>query len=565
VGLCPFHSEKTPSFTVNEEGLWHCFGCGEGGDIIRFVMDQEALGFTEAVRSLAERAGVPVPESEDARHSESRRAVDKRRVIAVLAAADAFYREQLRSDSGQRAREFLAERGFSDDTAKTFGLGFAPDGWDAAQRHLLERNYSEEELEVAGLVKRRDTGKGTYDRLRHRVVFPIRDLRGQTIAFGGRVIDEGEPKYLNSPETPTFSKSRTLYGLYEGREAIAEAGFGLLVEGYFDLIACAQYGVRNAVAPLGTAFTEDHAKLLARFTRKAVVGFDGDTAGRAAAERTVGVFLSQGFQVNVVRLPSGHDPDSFLRDEGIEAFRGVLKGSLSGLEFLVQRAGERTDLGTPRGKAEALETLLEFVVPITDRVERAEWIGRLAERLDVAPRLVEQAAGDVRARLQRRRAPVYDEPLAAPPDEAQWKADLEQVPLNERDLLRAVLEHPEWLRPARELCAPEAVRDARVRALLAAIDACRADDEPVDVGNVLARCELPGCEALLSRVRLHDGPALDWDAARNCALGIHDDSLRRRLREMSNDIREALAAGDHDRFRELNQEKVSLAQQIGSA
>ncbi len=594
VGLCPFHSEKTPSFTVNEEGLWHCFGCSEGGDIFRFVMEQEALGFSEAVRSLAERAGLEIPASEAARTPQRRREIDKRRVIAALAAADAFYRDQLAGDAGSEARNFLVERGFEDAIVAHFGVGFAPEGWDAAQQFLTGKQFSEDELETAGLVKRRDTGKGTYDRLRHRVVFPIRDLRGQTIAFGGRVIGDGEPKYLNSPETPTFHKGRTLYGLYEGRDAIVERGFALLVEGYFDLLACAQYGFPNAVAPLGTAFTEDHARLLARFTRKAVVGFDGDTAGQAAAERTVGVFLGQGFQVNVVRLPTGHDPDSFFRAEGVDGFRGLLKGSDSGLEFVIRRAGERIDLDTPRGKAEALSSLLEFVVPITDRVERAEWIGRLAERLQVPPRLVEEAARDVRAKVQQRRprresgAPEHGPPGDGPPPhgapphgappqddmargdshgspQASWKENLDQVSLAERDLLRAVLDHPDWLKPLEQVCEHEAIRDARVRALLVAVAACEADDVAVDTGNVLSRCELSGCAPLLSRLRLEEAPPLDWDTARNCALGIHDDSLRRRIREMTHDIRKALAAGDRERFNKLNQEKISLAQQLGSA
>ena len=567
VGLCPFHTEKTPSFTVNEDGLWHCFGCGVGGDLFRFVMDQEASEFPEAVRSLAERGGVPIP-ADVARGPQSKRPeVDKRRVFAALAAADAFYRQCLEGDDGGRARDFLIARGFEDETVQLFGLGFAPDAWDAAQKHLAAAGFDERELEVAGLVKQRDTGSGTYDRLRDRIIFPLRDLRGRTIGFGGRVIDKGEPKYLNSPETPTFTKSRTLYGIFEARDAIASTGFALLVEGNFDLVACAQYGLRNAVAPLGTAFTEDHARLLARFTRKAVVGFDGDAAGQAAAERTVGVFLGQGFQVNVVRLAAEHDPDSFLQAEGIEAFRAALQQSDSGLEFMIRRAGERADLGTPRGKAEALTSLLEFVVPISDRVERAEWIGRLSERLEIEPRLIEEAAADVAAKSRRRQAP---EPAAgeAPPHQqgsgGSWKADLDKVALAERELLRAVLEHPEWRERLEEICSPDAIRDARVRALLQAAAACDDDDVTVDTGNLLARVEQQGAGALMSRLRLEESAPLDWDTARNCALGIYDDSLRRRLRAMSHDIREALEAGDRERFSKLNEEKVSLAQQIGS-
>ena len=354
--------------------------------------------------------------------------------------------------------------------------------------------------------------------------------------------------------------------MHEARDAIADVGFVVLVEGYFDLLACAQYGFRNTVAPLGTAFTEDHAKLLARFTRKAVIGFDGDNAGQAAAERTVGIFLGQGFQVNVVRLATGDDPDSLLRAEGTDGLRAALKNSDAGLEYMIRRAGERTGLDTPRGKAEALSSLAEFVVPVNDRVERAEWIGRLAERLDVEPRFVNEAVNDARSRLQRRRSPTpHDEAPPQAPREVSWKADLDKVPLAEREMLRAVLDHPEWGPPLAELCAPENIRDARIRALLAAIDTCREEGIVVDSNAVLAHCELPGCESLLSRLRLDDGEIADWDAARNCALGIHDDSLKRRLRQMTHDIRAALAAGDQARFSELNREKILLAQRIGSA
>lgn len=567
VGLCPFHDEKTPSFTVSEEGLWHCFGCGAGGDLFSFVMEQEALGFSEAVRSLAERAGVSVPrEQETSRRTGSRPEVDRRRLMDTLAAADSFYRKQLAGGDGELAREFLSHRGFAEELVSRFGLGYAPDSWDSLATGLQKSGFTERELEAAGLVKPRETGSGTYDRLRRRVVFPIRDLRGRTIAFGGRVIDSGEPKYLNSPETPTFNKSRTLYGLLEARDAIVSAGFALLVEGYFDLLACAQYGFQNVVAPLGTSFTEEHARLLGRFTRKAVVSFDGDSAGLAAAERTVGVFLGRGFQVNVVRLPAEHDPDSFLQSVGIDGFREALQGSDSGLDFLVRQAGERTDLSTPRGKAEALSSLLEFVVSIDDRVERAEWIGRVAERLQIDAHLVEAAAAEVMERA-RRRPTARPQPDRGPSrsDSAAWRVDLDKVPLAERELMRAVLEHPEWRQPLEEICEREAIRDPRVRALLAAAEACEKEGVTVEVGTILSHCDQPGVEALLSWLLVEETTPIGWDSARNCALGIHDDSLRRRLKGMTKDIQEALEAGDRERFSKLNREKVSLAQRIGSA
>ena len=566
VGLCPFHSEKTPSFTVNEEGLWHCFGCTAGGDIFQFVMNQEGMEFPEAVRSLAERGGVPVPTELGRSRKAGQPSIDKNRVMAVLVAADGFYREQLHGVGGARAREFLAERGFEDNVVLHFGLGFAPDEWEAVQQYLVKAGFNEHELEAAGLVKRRETGKGTYDRLRDRIVFPIRDPRGRPVAFSGRIIGEGEPKYLNSPETITFTKSQTLYGLFEARESISSKGFVLLVEGNFDLIACAQYGLLNVVAPLGTAFTEDHARKLAHFTRKAVVEFDGDQAGQAAAERTVGILLGKGFQVNVVRLASEHDPDSFLRAEGAEGFHVALSQSVTGLDFMIHRAGERADLDTPRGKAEALSLLLEFVVPISNRVERAEWITRLAERLQIEPHLVEVAAADVQAkgRLRQKRVRSTAESSEDQERATSWKAQLEKVTLAERELLRAMLEHPEWREQLEEICPLDTIRDVRVRALLEAAAKCDADGVAVDTGNLLARVAQRGVSALMSRVRLEEKGPLDWDSARNCALGIYDDSLRRRLRELNKDIRDALEAGDHELFGHLNKEKITLAQRIGS-
>lgn len=569
VGLCPFHQEKTPSFTVNDEGLWYCFGCGTGGDLFRFIMEQEGVGFGEAVRSVAERLGIPVPEPERTQFGEGPRGpkVDRARVLETLAVADAYYRDLLAGDAGAAAREFLVERGFSKEIVAAFGLGLALDSWEALRSHLQKRGFTDVEGVTAGLLRRREEGRGVYDLLRDRVVFPIHDLRGRTIAFGGRVIAGGEPKYLNSPETPVFSKSRSLYGLAENRDGIKEHGFALLVEGYFDLLACAQYGFRNAVAPLGTAFTAEQAKILARFSRKVVVSFDGDSAGLGAAERTVGVFLSQGFQVNVLRLPTDHDPDSFLADEGAEAYRQCLRGSQSALEFLVHRAGERQDLETPRGKAEALSALLEFVVAVEDRVERAEWIGRLAERLQLQRHLVEEAASEALGRRPRARG-RHEQSAGGGAERSEgksWQADLEELPLAEKDLLRAIIAHPDWRIRLDEICESSMIRDSRVRAILVAMEECEAEGVAPGIPELLARCDGPGIATLLSRLQLEDGAPLDWSAARNCALGIHDDAIKRRLRRIQHSIEEALQQGDAQRYEALNREKIDLARQLTTA
>jgi DNA primase len=569
VGLCPFHQEKTPSFTVNDEGLWYCFGCGTGGDIFRFIMEQEGVGFGEAVRSVAERLGIPAPEPERGPGGEGPRGpkVDRARVLEAMSMADSYYRDLLAGDAGAAAREFLAGRGFTEETVATFSLGLALDSWEALRSHLQKRGFTDVEGVTAGLLRRREEGRGVYDLLRARVVFPIHDLRGRTIAFGGRVLDGGEPKYLNSPETPVFSKSRSLYGLAENRDGIKEHGFALLVEGYFDLLACAQYGFRNAVAPLGTAFTADQAKILARFSRKVVVSFDGDSAGLSAAERTVGVFLSQGFQVNVLRLPADHDPDSFLADEGAEAYRQCLRGSESALEFLVHRAGERQDLGTPRGKAEALSALLEFVVAVEDRVERAEWIGRLAERLQLQRHLVEMAAAEALGKRPRGRGQSEQRvgDGARESSERSWQSGLEEPPLAEKELLRAIVAHPDWRVRLDEICESSMIRDSRVRALLLAMEECETEGVVPGIPELLARCEFPGIDALLSRLQLEDGAPQDWSAARNCALGIHDDAIKRQLRGIQQSIEEALRQGDSQRYEALNREKIDLARQLTTA
>jgi len=570
VGLCPFHQEKTPSFTVNDEGLWYCFGCGTGGDLFRFIMEQEGVGFGEAVRSVAERLGISVPEPERTPGDEGPRGpkVDRPRVLEALAVADSYYRGLLAGEGGASAREFLARRGFTKEVVGAFGLGLAIDSWEALRSHLQKRGFTDVEGVTAGLLRRREEGRGVYDLLRDRVVFPIHDLRGRTIAFGGRVIDGGEPKYLNSPETPVFSKSRTLYGLAENRDGIAEHGFALLVEGYFDLLACAQHGFRNAVAPLGTAFTADQAKVLARFSRKVVVSFDGDSAGLAAAERTVGIFLSQGFQVNVLRLPAEHDPDSFLVAEGAEAYRGCLRGSQSALEFLVHRAGERQDLGTPRGKAEALSSLLEFVVAVEDRVERAEWIGRLAERLDLQRHLVEEAATEALGRRPRgggERQEQSTRGRAGGSSQRSWQSGLEEPPLAEKELLRAIIAHPDWRTRLDEICESSMIRDSRVRALFVAMEECETEGVAPGTSELLSRCDVAGIDALLSRLQLEDGAPVDWSAARNCALGIRDDAIRRELRKIQQAIVDAERQGDAQRYEALNHEKMILARQLTTA
>jgi DNA primase len=553
VGLCPFHQEKTPSFTVNDEGLWHCFGCGEGGDLFKFVQQHEGIDFAEAVRSLAELGGVLIPESSRGLRQQGPK-IDRERILQALRAAADFYVAELQGKRGTAARAYLAGRGFDEAVASKFGLGFAPGGWGALQDALEKRGFTIAELELAGLVRKRADGSGVYDLLRDRVVFPIGDNRGRPIAFSGRVLGDGEPKYLNSPETPVFNKSRTLYGLREARDGMRQTGFVMLVEGQLDLLACVQHGFTNVVAPLGTAFTAEHARVLSSHTAKAVIAFDGDNAGRAAAERTVAVFLPGGFQVTVVQLPNGKDPDSFLSESGADGMSEALRRSLPALGFLVTRAEERGDLRSPKGKAQALESLLGFVLQVEDRVERAEWMGRIGDALEISRHLVEASFSELRQRARRHPAGYRDEHAAVPSAAAQ----LAEVPLAERDLARALLSHADWLPELRAIYG-DGVTDPRVGALLDALETGGAAPEQIE--TALQGCEVQGASQLLTSLVLEDAEAPTLAYAVSCAEAIRRGALRRELRRLQKQI-EAMQQSGEGEIDALDARKMALARKL---
>ncbi|MDH4162273.1 MAG: DNA primase, partial [Nitrospirota bacterium] len=299
-GLCPFHNEKTPSFSVNpDKQIFHCFGCGVGGDAFKFLELQEGLNFPEAVKKLADRAGITLPENrpraENKQHDEERK-----KLLAVMAEAGAYFRRELEGPAGSAARAYLAKRGVSDAIVAEFGIGWSRPEWDGLLRHLKQKGHSAQVLEKAGLVVKRSEGEGHYDRFRGRIIFPIRDISGNVIAFGGRVMDDSLPKYLNSPETPLYSKSNVLFCLDQAKEHGRKLKYFIIVEGYLDAIACHQYGAKNAVATLGTALTDGHLRLLKRFAPNLVLIFDPDPAGIKAALRGFDLLAGSGMKVNVV-------------------------------------------------------------------------------------------------------------------------------------------------------------------------------------------------------------------------------------------------------------------------
>lgn len=356
-GLCPFHGEKTPSFIVSpSRQTYHCFGCGVHGDAVRFLTEFVGMGFIEAVQDLAQQVGMVVPD--DDRSREEREAQDRRRKEAatltdVMARAAAHYKQQLKVSP--EAVSYLKRRGLTGEIAARFGIGYAPDSWRGLASAFPA--YDDPKLEESGLVILQNPGtpqEKRYDRFRHRVMFPIRSVQGDVIGFGGRVLDSGEPKYLNSPETPVFVKGRELYGLFEARTAIRKAGYALVVEGYMDVVALAQWGLGHAVATLGTACTEDHVRRLMRFTDSVVFSFDGDAAGRKAAARALEACLPHASDTRSIRflfLPTEHDPDSYVRELGAQAFEKAVEQAVPLSRQMLAMAQQGCEMDTPEGRA----------------------------------------------------------------------------------------------------------------------------------------------------------------------------------------------------------------------
>ena len=394
-GLCPFHGEKTPSFIVSpSRQTYHCFGCGAHGDAIRFLVEQGGLGFLDAVRELAPQVGLAVPEDSTSPEDRARAAQEREQRASlsdVLSRAGDHYRQALKNSP--RAIDYLKRRGLTGAIAARFGLGYAPEGW----RPLASAfpRYDEPQLVECGLVIVQGADEGLdeadqkrYDRFRDRIMFPIRSVRGEVIGFGGRVLDKGEPKYLNSPETPVFHKGQELYGLFEARQAVRERGYALVVEGYMDVVALAQSGFGNAVATLGTACTAEHVAKLFRFTESVVFSFDGDAAGRRAAARALEAALPHATDLRSIRflfLPAEHDPDSYVRELGAAAFEKAVSEAVPLSEQLLAHAAADCDLATAEGRSRMLSQARPLLEQLPDGLLREQVLAELSKRGGVDP------------------------------------------------------------------------------------------------------------------------------------------------------------------------------------
>jgi DNA primase len=412
VTLCPFHKEKTPSFNVNpQRQIFHCFGCHKGGDVFTFVCEYENLGFPEAIRRLAERAGIPLEFDRDATQQPARQLKDTLLKIHEEI-TQRWHHALLNEAAGQAAREYLAKRQVSDEAVKLFRLGCAPDAWDDTVNWARSKDYDLSVVEQAGLIIRKEGESRHYDRFRGRLMFPICDEQGRVIAFSGRVLsgDEQTAKYVNSPETPLFTKGKVMFGLDKSKRALLAANSAVVCEGQLDLIACYMAGVQNVVAPQGTAFTADHARILKRYVEEVVLCFDSDTAGRNATVRALDDLLASGLAIRVARLPAPHDPDSYIKANGADAFRQLLERAEGFFDFYLSDLCAANDLATDRGRLAVVRSMAEAVYKTGSPVLADTYAQRAALLLAVSPE-------SVRAEFRKAARPVRGP--ATPAEETQ--------------------------------------------------------------------------------------------------------------------------------------------------
>lgn len=531
--LCPFHTEKTPSFTVNaDRQIFYCFGCGEGGDVFRFLMRREGFTFPEAVRHLAQRAGIPLPE-----RGRSRQGDGVLKLFELQRLACDYFKKALNSPGGSDAREYLNRRGLGSEMVDRLHLGYAVAEWDGLIRELTKLGYDLRQVEAAGLAVPRQDGRGHYDRFRDRVMIPISDSTGKIVGFGGRALGDQQPKYINSPETPIYKKGVHLYGLHLASRAIREARMALVVEGYFDAISLVSAGFPQTVASLGTALTRDQVVLLHRYAEKAVLLFDPDPAGIQAAWRGLELLVAEDMGVAVVILPKGKDPDTFVREDGRDALLTRVEGAQDLVDFLLSQAEEQTGLKGIDEKAAAARPVLRLIAKMPEGVRRAKYVQKLAERLGVSE-------GTVLAELRR-----LDSPDATPPSGPMPTLEL---PPAEKTLIQICLLFPDVRRHVWGLLRGEELSASPLRAIYEFLREYRGEEE--GLARTLTHHPDPVVRQVAAELLVQGG-----DEFVDPHRMVRDCLVRLKLQEIQGQLRQAREQGDLLRVKALLDEKQRLS------
>ena len=547
-GLCPFHQEKTPSFTVSPiKQIFYCFGCGKGGDVFNFVMEMERCEFPEALRLVAEKCGISIPKAKPSSPAERAQSSVRTTLVEMHREAQTFFVKQLQGTAeGKLARAYLEDRGLDKATIERFGIGYAPSGGDMLLSYLKGK-YAEKLLAESGLVSRGE-GQRLFDRFRRRITFPIANESGKIVAFGCRALGDDQPKYLNSPETPIYSKSNVLYHLDRAKEALRRSDFAVLVEGYLDAIAVARAGVSNVVASCGTSLAEPQVKLLGRFTKRVIVNYDPDNAGQAATERSIAILLEQDFEVRVLALPGKADPDKFIREQGAEAYTKLLKESPPYVDYLIARA-RQMDMSTAEGKLRAVNFLLPYVQKIPNRILRSEWATRIAQHLRLDEPVLRAALS--KAAAERR-------------SEVKTKPELVGRPAKpvERRLIRMLAEGEGFRGElAQQLQQGQLYLGLETEKIFVALIAASLSGQAVETTEIAAALEERD-RRLFYEILFEGASELTWEEAQSCVDALRHRQAERQLADVQRSIEANPAAPE---MRDLLQRKQELMRRLAAA
>jgi len=547
-GLCPFHSEKTASFNVHPmRQIYHCFGCGKGGDVFSFVMEMEKCEFPDAIRVVAEKCGIAIPRPRERSPEERKENQQRAALVEMHREAQTFFVKQIEGTlEGKAARAYLEDRGLDKTAMDRFGIGYAPSGGDLLLR-FLRAKYPENLLVESGLVSRDQSGR-MFDRFRRRITFPISNESAKIVAFGCRALGDDMPKYLNSPETPIYSKSNVLYHLDRAKEALRRSDFAVLVEGYIDAIAVARAGISNVVASCGTSLAEPQIKLLSRFTRRVTVNYDPDTAGQTATERSISLLLERDFEVRVLALPGKADPDKFIREQGAEAYVKLLKEAPPYVDYLIARA-RHMDLTSGDGKQRAVNFLLPYVQKIPNRLLRSEWATRIAQQLRLEEPVLRAALS--KAAIERRSELKIQPELvgrAAKPVER---------------LLIRMLAGGEGLRKelAQKLQQEQLYDGLETEKIFSALVGANLSGDPVQATEVAAALEERD-RRLLFEILFEESSEWTSEEAESCVEALQRRRAERELAEVQRSI-EASPAGPE--LRGLLERKQQLMKRLAAA
>ena len=557
MACCPFHKEKTPSFSVSPaKEIFYCFGCHKGGSVFNFVMEMERVSFPEAIKLVAEKSGVPLPKLIDDSRFEARRH-ESEDVIELNKWALEWWEQQLDSSGeGRIARDYLLRREITEETRKTFRLGYAPDSWDALSIYLRQKGASQDQIDRSGLVVKKDEG-GSYDRFRGRLVFPVMDIQGKPIAFGGRTLRDEDAKYINSPETAAYVKGRNLFGLNLTRDEIRRAGFAILVEGFLDLIVPYQFGIRNVVASLGTALTPDQVRLLSRFARKVVVNYDGDNAGVQAAKKAIEILLAEDLEVKILVLPDNSDPDEFIRKSGVSEYQRQRGEAQPHIQFVIDQAVRDRKLSNPADKEAAIDEVLPYIRAVHSRIQKREYFDIAMDSLRI---------GD--AALRRELWHSIRTGIGGGPRVAQTAFKRAQVKptVAEIQLLELLLDGEIVRRIILPKLAPADYEDLPTASIFKAIIAIESEGAELDFSSLSQK--LDGDDSafeLLPMLLMGDLRSPDEEqrddpglAAEKCLDALRLINIDLRIRELLAEIGDAERAGDEAKLVRLSAEYSGL-------